>query len=185
MIGYTCLLVWPGCLLWFFDLLWPPRLGAEILALGFYSEALNFNDQFNFWFLDSHLRLPLLFCSLTTQETVSNKGPREHFSIFNRSLEENHRNQNYLILRGKSKHKIKFWKSTMMCHMEKENQSFHMISERWIWTNLIHMRTGIKQCEKSGQQSQISEVYKQGKSQYLGVFSSYISLKSGDNVDGL
>ena len=47
------------------------------------------------------------------------------------------------------------------------------------------MRTGIKQCEKSGQQSQIFEVYKQGKSQYLGMFGSYISLKSGDDVDGL
>ena len=133
MIGCTCLLVWPGCLLWFFELLSPPWLGAEILALGFHSQALNFNDYFNFWFLDSHLRLPLLFCPLTTQETASNKGLREHFSIFNRSLEENHRNQNYLILRRKSKHKIKgvkFWNSTMMCHMEKENPSFHKIPER-------------------------------------------------------
>ena len=133
MIGCTCLLVWPGCLLWFFELLSPPWLGAEILALGFHSQALNFNGYFNFWFLDSHLRLPLLFCPLTTQETASNKGLREHFSIFNRSLEENHRNQNYLILRRKSKHKIKgvkFWNSTMMCHMEKENPSFHKIPER-------------------------------------------------------
>lgn len=191
VIGCTCLLVGCGCLLWFFELLWPPWLGAEILALGFHSQALNFNDYFNFWFLDSRLRLPLLFCSLTTQETVSNKGPRGHFSIFNRSLEENHRNQNYLILRRQSKHKIKgvkFWNSTMMCHMEKENQSFHKIPERWIWTNLIYMRTWIKQCEKSGQQSQIFEVkkfYKQDKSQYLGMLSRYISLKSGDNVDGL
>ena len=84
----------------------PPLLGAKILALGFDSQALNFNNTLQLLILrfSSQAALPVL---LLDQRKVSNKGLRWHFDVFNTSSEESNRKQNYLALKKKAKQKIR------------------------------------------------------------------------------
>lgn len=111
----------------------PPLLGAKILILGFDSQAINFNNTFQLLILRFHLRMPFLFCFLAKQKSGSKKGFKWYFDAFNMSLKGNNRNKNYLRLNKKGKWKIrtaKFWNSTTILHIKKENHLF-CISMKW------------------------------------------------------